>query len=185
MRKEYANLRRRPFLTPIWLTAGAVLLGAVIWSAFAWSISHLPATTVIVTRHAEKLVDGSKDPPLSPEGQARAGRLATQLGAAGIDAIFVTEFRRTRETGEPLARKLGLQVQVVKAGGDDELARRILREHRGGHVLVIGHSNTVPALVSRLGGVEPPVLDDTSYGDVFVVTLPRFSEATVTRLKLD
>jgi hypothetical protein len=39
-----------------------------------------------------------------------------------------------------------------------------------GSVLVVGHSNTVPDIVERLGGTRPPAIAETSFGDVWQVT---------------
>ena len=58
------------------------------------------------------LVDGHGDPPLSPEGREQARRVCARLSAAGIDAIYATTLRRTAQTAEPLAERLGLDVRV-------------------------------------------------------------------------
>jgi hypothetical protein len=39
-----------------------------------------------------------------------------------------------------------------------------------GVVLVVGHSNTVPAIVTALGGPKLPDICDASYATMFVVT---------------
>jgi hypothetical protein len=36
-------------------------------------------------------------------------------------------------------------------------------------VLIVGHSNTVPEIVERLGGARPAPLAETDYGDVWRV----------------
>jgi hypothetical protein len=36
-------------------------------------------------------------------------------------------------------------------------------------VLIVGHSNTVPALVAQFGGDPPPPLSDNDYGVVYIV----------------
>ncbi len=52
MRKEYASLRRRPLLAPVWIAALSGLL--VIALAF-WLLGAASTTTVFVMRHAEKV----------------------------------------------------------------------------------------------------------------------------------
>ena len=40
-----------------------------------------------------------------------------------------------------------------------ELARRVLRENRGGRALIVGHSNTVPEIVAALARVRERAAD--------------------------
>lgn len=185
MRKEYASLRRRPFLAPVWLAA---LIGALIVALGIWLLSAASTTTVFVMRHAEKAEAPTEDPPLSPAGEARALELAQHFGrgpkALGFDSIIVSELRRTQETVRPLANHLGIPVIVVPAGDPAEAARRALDENRGGRVLIVGHSDTVPAIIEELSGEEVPEMSELEYGVVYVVSVPRFSRAAVTRFDL-
>ena len=185
MRKEYASLRRRPFLAPVWLAA---LVGALIVALGIWLLGAASTTTVFVMRHAEKAEAPAEDPPLSPAGEARALELAQHFGrtpkALGFDSIIVSELRRTQETVRPLANRLGIPVIVVPAGDPAEAARRALDENRGGRVLIVGHSDTVPAIVEELSGEEAPEMSELEYGVVYVVAVPRFSRAAVTRFDL-
>ena len=56
--------------------------------------------------------DGHGDPDLAPEGVEQAERLGERLGGEHFDAIYVTTLRRTAQTAEPLARRLGLTPEV-------------------------------------------------------------------------
>lgn len=185
MRKEYASLRRRPFLAPVWLAA---LAGLLVIALAVWVIGAASTTTVFVMRHAEKAEAPPDDPLLSPAGEMRALALAEQFGRApkgqGLDTIFVSEFRRTQETVRPLANRLGIPVIVVPAAEPKTVARRALDENRGGRVLIVGHSDTVPAIVKELSGDKVPEMSVTEYGILYVVAVPRFSRAAVTRLDL-
>lgn len=185
MRKEYASLRRRPFLAPVWLAA---LVGVLVVALGIWLLGAASTTTVFVMRHAEKAEAPAEDPPLSPAGEARALELAQHFGrgpkALGFDSIIVSELRRTQETVRPLANRLGIPVIVVPAGDPAKAARRALDENRGGRVLIVGHSNTVPAIVLELSGEEVPEMSELEYGVVYVVAVPRFSRAAVTRFDL-
>ena len=76
------------------------------------------ATDLLLVRHGESApaqldrpaptVDGHSDPELAPEGHEQAERLAERLALEQIDAIYVTTLRRTHQTAEPLAKRLGL-----------------------------------------------------------------------------
>ncbi|MBX3702804.1 MAG: histidine phosphatase family protein [Steroidobacteraceae bacterium] len=185
MRKEYASMRRRPFLAPVWIAA---LAGVVLLALGAWLLSAASTTTVFVMRHAEKAAIPGDDPPLSPVGENRALVLAEYFGRApkelGLDCIIVSEFKRTQDTVRPLANRLGIPVIVVPAQDSKRAARRALGEYRGGRVLIVGHSNTVPALVEELSGRKIPEMSEQEYGVVYVVAVPRFSRAAVTRFDL-
>ncbi len=126
------------------------------------------ARTVLLLRHAEK--EGGEDPGLSVEGKARAATLAHVLSAWPVDAIFVTPYRRTRETARKLSEATGVVPLVVDAADIEGLADRIRRDTVRTTV-VVGHSNTVPALIEALGAGPVDPIPETVYDDLFVVTL--------------
>ena len=172
---------RRPFLAPIWLTFAAVLIAAAVALAIYRSAT---TTTVVVVRHAEKQLGTIEDAPLSPEGEARAERLARLLGDAGfggVSAILVTDTRRSQQTAAPLAKRLRLQPEVVPARDIDAMLAHV-RAHRGSRVLIVGHSNTVPEIVSRLAGEKVPPIADDEYDNLYVVATPTIGQASVLQL---
>jgi probable phosphoglycerate mutase len=57
-------------------------------------------------------LDGWGDPGLDAAGHREAELVAERLAGAGVDAIYVSGLRRTVETAEPLARRLGLTVRT-------------------------------------------------------------------------
>lgn len=141
--------------------------------------------TVIVVRHAEK-VDESKDPLLSAAGQTRAEALALALANARIDAVFTTQLQRTRLTAAPLAKSRGLTPIVVDATADAKahakaVAAAVLARPAGEAILVVGHSNTVPAIVAALGGPEGLSICDNEYTSLFVLTIPASGPVRVIR----
>jgi broad specificity phosphatase PhoE len=120
-----------------------------------------PAATFVVVRHAEKAQDDPRDP--SPAGRARAERLAGMLADAPLAAVYATPFRRTRATAQPAARLHGLTVTTYDAAQPAAaLAARLRASHARGTVLVVGHSNTAPALAAALCAcvVEPMPKDE-------------------------
>jgi probable phosphoglycerate mutase len=62
---------------------------------------------VIVAGQSFPLLNGQGDPALSPEGVDQAAAVCTRLEEEDIDAIYVSPLRRTSETAEPLAQRLG------------------------------------------------------------------------------
>ena len=183
MKKEHTELRRRPLLTPVWLTALAALLAVAV---VAWFLSSLSTTTIVILRHAEKELGTIEDPPLSQAGEQRAQLLARMFGEkAGpgrIDAIFASDTRRSQRTAAPLADRLGIAVTTIDGKDIEEVARRIRHAHRGQRVLVVGHSNTLPEIVKALSGTSVPPIANDDYSQMYVVTVPVFGPASVLRM---
>lgn len=155
----------------------------VLLVLLALSIGARPAAAqraLYLVRHAEK-IDESRDPSLSAAGQARATRLADLLARAGITAIVTSEYKRTAETARPLAAARKLTPQIIPAKDRPALLAR-LRSRPDEVTLVVGHSDTLPAVLKDLGIAAPPAVED--YGDLFVV-IPRAAGApTLVHLRL-
>ncbi len=134
------------------------------------------AQVVIVVRHAERAdgaatagtgMQGSPDPDLSEVGKARAAKLAEMLASAGVTAIYTTEYARTKATAAPLAAKLNVTSEVVPAREQASLIQK-LKSLKSGAALVVGHSNTVPAIVAAMGGPAFTIGDD-EYDNLIIV----------------
>ena len=134
---------------------------------------------VILVRHAERADGGAgantsmtgapADPLLSAAGEARAAKLATMLADSGVKAIYTTEFRRTQDTGKPLAAKLGLTITPAASRDAAELVKRIKTEHPKDVVLIVGHSNTIPAAIKAFGGPDVKMADD-EYSAIYILS---------------
>jgi broad specificity phosphatase PhoE len=165
------NYRTRtfPLLAPLSLAliASAVMTGRAAAQA-------APAMVILV-RHAEKATVGGNDPSLSDLGQARAKALATTLNDAGVSAVITTTYKRTFETADALVAAKNLKVEKLGiTGGTPQHVNDIVtavKKHSGEVVLVVGHSNTIPAIVTALGGPKMPDLCDANYATMFVVHL--------------
>ncbi len=129
---------------------------------------------VVLVRHAEKKLDGSDDPGLTAVGKARAKSLAMLLTDMHIGAILTTEWRRTRQTAQPLAKTLALTPQVINTLALDAEAHakafaEAVRAQPAAAVLVVGHSNTVPLIVAALGGPKLTAIADDRYDHLFLL----------------
>lgn len=157
-----------------WLVFACLVLLSV--SSLASAASN--DTTIIVVRHAEKAQDDPKDPTLSAAGNARAQALVKVLADHPLSAGYATQYRRTQLTAEPALRAHDLNVQVRPVSADnaetygEDLARLIRGKHRGQTVLVVGHSNTVPGIVSALSGVAITPIEESEFDRIYVITLP-------------
>lgn len=147
-----------------------------------------PSTTIVIVRHAEAMPDAGRDPVLSEAGSARATALAAALAGADVAAVYSTQYQRTRLTGEPVAAAAGLTVTVVPVEGEtgayaSALAARVLSTHAGRTVVIVGHSNTVPALVKAFSGADEGEIAHDTYDRMFVVTADAPGKARVVRAR--
>jgi broad specificity phosphatase PhoE len=152
----------------------ALLLFAL--AACATTAREPPAQSWYVMRHLQK-AEGP-DPALSAEGHANARRLIDFFGEDRPGAIYVSTTRRALETAGPLAATLAVTVKEYDPSDTSGLVARVKAE--AGTVLIVGHSNTVPEIVARLGGARPADLAESDYGDIFRVR----RDGTVERLRL-
>lgn len=140
--------------------------------ALAQSVTSVTAvTTVILVRHAEKAVEPAADPPLTSAGEARAKALLEAVRDAGVTAIITTDLVRTKATAQPTAAALGITPQIVSARAPNHVQDVVaaVKKHMGETVLVVGHSNTVPAIVAALGAKQPAAICDPEYDNIYVV----------------
>ncbi|HEY4304156.1 MAG TPA: phosphoglycerate mutase family protein [Gemmatimonadaceae bacterium] len=138
-------------------------------------------TTVILVRHAEKAAEPAADPPLTEAGKARAEALWLAVKDAGVQVAITTQLARTIQTAAPTVAQLGIRSEVVSANGADHPARvaSAIKGHAGETVLVVGHSNTVPAIIAALGAKQPDAICDEVYDNFYVVTIHESGKASV------
>jgi len=132
---------------------------------------------VVLVRHAEKADEPRADPPLTEAGRARAQALAAATASAGIGAVIATPFARTRETATAVAQARGLIPIEVPVGRSvathvAAVVEAVRARPPGEAVLVVGHSNTIPAIVTALGGPTLSDLCDNQYAVLYVLSVP-------------
>jgi 2,3-bisphosphoglycerate-dependent phosphoglycerate mutase len=143
---------------------------------------NLSPTTFILVRHAEKGDDGTQDPDLKAEGVARAKELAHMLKDTPLAGIYSTDFKRTRNTVAPIADASGVAVQLYEAYEPDAI-QKMIDDHRGGTVLISGHSNNIPWTANLLLGDETfKDYPESEYAILLVVTATEIGKASVVRL---
>ena len=150
------------------LAAAALLAGVMTDVNAAPTPGPASAQQIYVIRHLQKAANAGDDPPLSALGSANAAKLAHLLENKGIRAIFATPTRRATETADPLAKRLGIAVTPYDPRSPQQLVQAALSAR--GNVLIVGHSNTVPALVAAFGGDQPAPLSEDDYGTIFHVS---------------
>jgi broad specificity phosphatase PhoE len=144
---------------------------AALLLALLPSLAHAQppaAPDVYVVRHLNTPA-GERDPDLVPEGVRVAALLPAwfERERARPVAIYVSDYKRTRQTAGPLAERLGLQLTIYDPSDTPALIARVRAE--AGPVLIVGHSNTVPDIVAALGGTRPAPLVHEDFGDIWRV----------------
>ncbi len=164
-----------------WVTCLGVwcsgLLGVVACASAPAELNTSEPTVVYLVRHTEKVTDVESDPPLSAMGAARAVSLARDLASAGIDRVLSTPFERTRATATPFAQQKDIKIESMEVSGLEahiEEMASIVEASPGLKFLIVGHSNTVPLVIARLGGPQIEINED-QYGDLFVLTIDESS----------
>jgi broad specificity phosphatase PhoE len=150
---------------------GVALLGVALLGAFAAvpRVTQAQPSLVILVRHGEKQPTPANDPSLSEAGVARSEALDKALAGATPGTIVVSATKRTNETAAVVAKRTGVTPTVIALTGAHvkSVAEAVMKA--SGVVLVVGHSNTVPAIVNALGGPKLPDLCDASYATMFVL----------------
>jgi 2,3-bisphosphoglycerate-dependent phosphoglycerate mutase len=148
------------------------------------------ATDLLLIRHGAsaaavpgepfELLEGQADPPLAPEGEEQAAKLADWLAGEPLSALFVTPLRRTSQTAAPLAERLGLEPVVVPdlrevmlgewEGGEfrirvangDPIAARLFQEERWD---VIPGAENMEAFAERVARGLASIAEQTGPGE--------------------
>lgn len=150
--------------------------------------------TVYLVRHAERADEPRQDPPLTEKGTARSQDLARLLANANVKTIITSQYLRTKQTAEPLAKLANVAVtpislslnpsnpRLISEQSTAEVTNKIL-QRAGESVLVVGHSNSIPDVIRMLGGDSSPPIDEKKHDDLFVVTVYAKGKAKVAHLK--
>lgn len=147
-----------------------IILLVLVFAAACKKTAKNSKTKFFVVRHAERYpgFDGA----LTWAGKTRAGDLMRLLQDSGISKIYVTPYVRTAQTADSLRIKLKLDtVQYTPDSTGDNLLRQINQHHDyGTNILIVGHGNTVPHILRKLGANYPgDNLPDTVYDKIFEV----------------
>jgi phosphohistidine phosphatase SixA len=135
---------------------------------------------IYVVRHAER-ADQSTDSELSTEGVGRSYRLRDMLRDAGITRIFTSPLRRAIDTAAPLAGAVHVTAQAI--ADDDALIGAVAAAGPRDRVLVVGHSNTVPALLRALHVDAAITLSEDDYDNLFIVIPQKEGRPVLLRLR--
>ena len=129
-------------------------------------------STYYFIRHAEKNRSdkNDRDPHLIEKGLLRAAKWSFVLENVSFDAVYSTDYNRTKETAQPTAEKNGLDITIYDPRNID--AKNFLEKTKGMNVLVVGHSNTTPNFVNAVIKKDKyPQIDDNNNANLYIVTI--------------
>ena len=164
-----------------------ILIALLTVTAFPAGVNTTsePPTTLILVRHAEKMIvpPENKDPDLSLAGQARAQELLRMFSDSGIAAIYATQYKRTQQTVKPLADKLGITATKIEAKATAELVKQIRSRNVGQVIFIAGHNNTVPEIIATFGGPKLPIIPETEYDNLYILSVHSDGAARLIKMK--
>lgn len=155
--------------------------------------SFAQETRYFLFRHAEKDTSspGSPmmmaNPPLNEKGKARALKLVDLLAHEVIDTIFSTPYLRTQQTVQPLAQSKNKIIEWYDPQKLDEFAAKLQSAiYKNKCIVIVGHSNTTPALVNLLLQEKKYAsLPDSVYNQYWIVTKKKNNELVVQQRSFD
>lgn len=145
-----------------------VIIGIII--VLPWWFCGSTTTQVLLIRHADR---ADTQDALSPAGLIRRQELVHVAEKAQLSAIIRSNTVRAEQTAALLATATGITPIVIAANDIQAVVDNIRNNHRGGRVLVVGHSNTVPQVIAGLGGPTIANIDDGEFDNLFTLNLCR------------
>lgn len=161
----------------------ALILAAALFAALAPFSPAEAQEMVFVMRHAEKEFTGA-DPHLSDAGRKRAHDWAAFLSNADIDIVINTDATRSRETGEIIAMSLDADRAEVPMADVTGLVDLLDFDHAADRVLVVAHTETIPAILQRLGAPEIAPIAADDYANMYVVVAADGPAASFVHLRM-
>ena len=143
-------------------------------------------TTYYFIRHAEKDRSdaNNKNPNLIQKGVFRAAKWSYVLEHIKFDAVYATDYNRTKQTAQPTAEKNNVEVTIYNP---KELnSEDFIKTTKGKTVLIVGHSNSTPTFVNAVIGKEKyEHIDDSNNANLYIVTISSSGEISDTLLVID
>ena len=136
------------------------------------AIDKEKTSTYYFIRHAEKNKDdvNNKNPHLIEKGILRALKWSYVFEKVKFDAIYSTDYYRTKETATPTADKNNLEITIYDPRNID--AQAFIEATKSQTVLVVGHSNSTPSFVNKLLGEDKyEQIDESNNANLYIVTI--------------
>jgi broad specificity phosphatase PhoE len=151
-----------------WIAIIIVLVALEVISIITWCTT----TTIYIVRHAEKDSIPVNDPVLTAAGQQRAVALADLLQDKNIAYIYSTNTTRTQSTAEPLSKRVGVPITTYN---DVPGLISSLQFADRRNILIVGHSNTILDIFTRLGCTPSRnTIEDSDFDNLLIASKHRY-----------
>ena len=125
------------------------------------TVSFAEQQTWYFVRHFEKQL--GDNPSLTDTGKARAEALAKFFSDKPLSHVYSTDYNRTLETATPVITLKKLPIEYYDPKHLVEFASMLKTVD---NILVVGHSNTTPEILSLMGG-EHINIEESDYGVLY------------------
>ncbi|REG87971.1 SixA phosphatase family protein [Winogradskyella sediminis] len=135
---------------------------------------HGESSTYYLIRHAEKdRTDPSNhNPNLTDVGLKRAENWAKYFKDIKFDAVYSSDYNRTKQTALPTANANNLEIQIYNPSNLQ--VETFINNTKGQTVLIVGHSNTTPKFTNELLGEKKyEDMADNFNGGLYIVTITK------------
>jgi broad specificity phosphatase PhoE len=137
-------------------------------------------TTYYFIRHAEKIrVDKTdRNPNLNSKGFKRAEAWKEVFSNISFDAIYSTDYTRTRLTAKPTADSKNLPILIYNPR--DMYSKTFQNQTEGKTILVVGHSNTTNVFANKVLGFDKyEEIKDNNNSNLYIVTIMNGNSSSI------
>ncbi|MDG1440917.1 MAG: phosphoglycerate mutase family protein, partial [Flavobacteriales bacterium] len=146
-----------------------LVLISFVFSTVVYSQNNNEIFTIYLVRHSEKEISSNNNPELTKCGDLRSENLSFFLKDVPLDAVYSTDYLRTKNTAFPTAKSKELKIEYYNPNNLEQFSK--LLKNLKKDVLVVGHSNTTGVLAGLLIGEEIGEFDLNIYNRVYQVVV--------------
>tara|TARA_Y100000385_G_C13051536_1_gene620006 strand:- start:403 stop:918 length:516 start_codon:yes stop_codon:yes gene_type:complete len=146
-----------------------LVLISFVFSTVVYSQNNNEIFTIYLVRHSEKEISSNNNPELTKCGDLRSENLSFFLKDVSLDAVYSTDYLRTKNTAFPTAKSKELKIEYYNPNNLEQFSK--LLKNLKKDVLVVGHSNTTGVLAGLLIGEEIGEFDLNIYNRVYQVVV--------------
>ena len=161
-----------------------ILITAILFCSFTLfsqkQIEKDTVTTYYLIRHAEKDRTNPKNtnPKLNEKGLERAKKWASTFKDIDFDAVYSTNYYRTKQTAQPSAKKNNLEIEIYNP--KKMYTSKFQKKTKGQNILIVGHSNTTPFFANKiLGEYLYEQIEDNNNSNLYIITITKDKKTAI------